>query len=137
MSVRLGTTANPVAAKSMARSVTGATGAPATNVCNFHADPCILTSTFILGLGITNYTNAADLKSYSSEVRVSEATAAVAGEWRGRVRGIRCWGHGLAAAGDGDTFSGAGDLAGKAYLIIKQSPNGGLYLVETTNWEAN
>lgn len=56
---------------------------------------------------------------YSSSVWITDPTTAPANNLRGRMRGFRQWLHSLASATDADTFSGAADLAGKTFLVVK------------------
>jgi len=60
------------------------------------------------------------------------STAAAYTCLRGTMRGF--WGsdHPIATFNDGDTFSGAGALAGKTFRFVKGSANGGVYCIETS-----
>lgn len=127
--------------RSLARSVNGSAGAISGTSVPLIGDGGFNTANavdLVLGVGSTNYTNAADSRLYLAPVRVGQATGSTAGDYRGRLRGLWHFGHPIASAADGDTFSGAGDLAGKTFLVIKTGLNGGLYVVETSNtWDSN
>lgn len=127
--------------RSLARSVSGAAGAISGTNVPLMGDCAFATAAnieHVNGVGSTNYTNAADNRLYLAPIRVGQATSSAAGDYRGRLRGLWEFGHPIASAADGDTFSGAGDLAGKTFLVIKTGLNGGLYVVETSNtWESN
>jgi len=80
---------------------------------------------------ILAYPNPSDNSIYLSRVFLGQ-NASVAGHLRGYFRGYWAWMHAL-GVNDGDTFSGSGDLAGKTFLVIKNSPNQGLFIIETSN----
>jgi len=108
----------------LARSYTGVAGAvPATKATTWAQGT--------LGAGALIYPNPADNSIYLSRVFLS-GTVTNPGSLRGYYRGLWSWLH-SGGANDGDTFSGAGDLAGKSFLIIKNSPNQGLFVIETSN----
>jgi hypothetical protein len=81
-------------------------------------------------LGFLPYPNAADSSIYLSRVFIGSASSPV--HLRGYHRGLWGWCH-SGGVNDGDTFNGSGDLAGKTFLIIKNSPNQGLFVIETSN----
>jgi hypothetical protein len=81
------------------------------------------------GVGALAYPNPGDNSIYLSRAFLYfQAGNAL----RGYFRGLWSWMH-SSGANDGDTFNGAGDLAGKSFLIIKNSPNQGLFVIETSN----
>lgn len=84
----------------------------------------------ILGSGssLPIYPNIADNSIYLSRVFLNASSNSL----RGYMRGFWAWMHNL-GVNDGDTFNGAGDLAGKTFLIIKFGPNQGLFVIETSN----
>ena len=86
--------------------------------------------------GAIAYTNPANSKLFIAPVDI---THTVGGNTkRGRMRGFWHVGHAISNFTNGDTFSGTGDLAGKTFLLIKQSMNAGIYCIETsTTWENN
>ena len=87
-------------------------------------------------VGLTAMLNPADHFIYLAPMRVTHATGG--NTVRGRMRGFWHWGHLLGACSDGQTFSGQGTLAGKSFLVIKQSGNSGVYIMETSNtWDTN
>lgn len=86
------------------------------------------TSGVYMGVGTLLYPNAADLGLYLTQVRLAETS----GTFRGTLRGIWSSCHPVASFNDGDTFSGSGTLAGKAFRVIKSSAAGGLWVVETS-----
>ena len=83
------------------------------------------------GAAYLTYPNPADNSIYLSRVFLGANTNAT-GFLRGYMRGLWDWLH-AGGVNDGDTFNGAGDLAGKTFLIIKNSPNQGLFVIETSN----
>ena len=86
--------------------------------------------------GSINHTNSADRKSYVAPIRIANGSPSV--NFRGRVRGVWHWQHAINTIADGETFTGTGDLAGKTFLVIKQSYNGGVFIVETSStWDTN
>jgi len=134
LSTGLGTSAlNASGSKFLARAYTGAVGSVSS--WSIIADSGLITA--VIGAGSMDYTNPADNRSYSSPVRVTETSGAATGNVRGRLRGLRAWHHAITAASDGDTIPGAVDLAGREFLVVKQSPGAGLWLIETTDWEMN
>jgi hypothetical protein len=52
---------------------------------------------------------------------------------RGRFRGLYGIPHAIASFGDGQTFQGSNDFAGKTFQVIKTGYNGSLWVVETSN----
>jgi hypothetical protein len=87
-------------------------------------------------LGNMTYPNGPDGGLYLSPLWLTEGGVYV----RGRLRGLWHFLHPLAALADGDTFSGAGALSGRAFLFFKPgTPNGlGTFVVETSDtWETN
>lgn len=90
------------------------------------------------GLGVTlngtvPYPNPLDSTIQLHQLFFCDNTTSPVGNIRGRMRGLWHWLHPIAGVTDGDTFTGAGDLAGKSFEIIKQSQNGGVYVVETSD----
>lgn len=86
--------------------------------------------------GTLVYKNTPDGRIYLAPLRVTHSAGG--NQLHGRMRGLWQWGHLLAAASDGDTITGAGDLNGKSFMVIKQSHLGELYVVETSNsWDTN
>jgi hypothetical protein len=93
-----------------------------------HGDAIKGSSTVLLGT--TQFPNAVDTGLYISPVWVCEnATSTV----RGRMRGFYQVLHAVAGFSDGQTFTGAGDYSGKTFMVVKGSPNAGLFLMETSN----
>jgi hypothetical protein len=89
----------------------------------------------LVGAGQMTYPNPVDGGIYASRVRVRDT----AGIFRGYLRGFYDWVHPVAGVIDGDTFTGAsGDYSGKSFLVIKQNPGVGVYLMETSNtWDTS
>ena len=90
--------------------------------------------------GGVDFPNTVDGRIYISPLRILEADASVTtnASIRGHHRGLWFWSHSAASASDADTFTGAGDLAGKSFLVIKSSARGNLYIIETSNtWDTN
>lgn len=87
-------------------------------------------------VGTLTYTNPADSRIYTTPARVIQTTGG--NHVRGRMRGYWLMCHAITNFSDGDTYAGAGDLAGKTFLILKGTGNSGLYILETSNtWESN
>lgn len=85
--------------------------------------------------GLVPYPNNPDSGIYLSPVWLTETTTALL---RGRLRGFWHFLHAIASLNDGDTFSGTGALAGKTFILVKQSLNAGMYCLETSNtWDTN
>jgi hypothetical protein len=79
-------------------------------------------------LGNIPFPNAADSTLYLSPVWVVENSTV-----RGQLRGLYQPLHPVAQFTDGQTFTGALDYSGKSFLIIKTTPNSGLYVLETSD----
>jgi hypothetical protein len=85
-------------------------------------------------LGVIPYTNPEDGGIYISKVWVYDTTTAPAPNLAGRLRGFWHQLHPIASVADGDTVSGTGDLAGRAFLFVKNSAIGpGIYCYETSD----
>jgi len=84
-------------------------------------------------IGVTQYPNATDNGFYISPVWIHDANSTV----RGRMRGFYHVLHALGGFSDGQTFTGTGDYAGKTFILMKQSSNSGVYLIETSNTVEN
>jgi len=85
--------------------------------------------------GSVPYPNNPDSGIYVSPIWITETTTALQ---RGRLRGFWHFLHAIASLNDGDVFAGTGSLAGKTFMLIKQSANAGIYCIETSNtWETN
>lgn len=85
------------------------------------------------------YPNPTDGNVLLSQLWVHEDTG-LQGTVRGRLRGLWQWLHiASAPVNDQDTFSGAGTLAGKTFMILKPAMTAdGIYVVETSDtWETN
>lgn len=80
-------------------------------------------------LGTTIYPNTPDNGLYVSPVWIVEAATSTV---RGRLRGFYQVNHAVANFSDGQTFTGAGDYAGKSFLVLKSSGNAGVYMMETS-----
>lgn len=85
------------------------------------------TSTY---LGNISFPNSVDNALYVSPVWVCENATSIV---RGQLRGIYQVLHPIANFTDGQTFNGALDYNGKTFMIIKQTPNTGIYAIETSN----
>ena len=93
-------------------------------------------NTQIAMVGTVIYSNQPDHKLYLAPLRVSNTTPTV--NFRGKMRGLWHYQHPLTTVADGETFTGSGDLAGKTFLVIKQSPNSSVWIVETSDtWDTN
>jgi hypothetical protein len=68
-----------------------------------------------MSVGILPYPNAVDGGLYVIRVRLHETSAT----FRGLHRGLWSSCHPLASFNDGDTFTGAGTLAGKTFRVVK------------------
>lgn len=82
--------------------------------------------------GIVQTPNGPDASWYLSPIWVHENTVSAV---RGRMRGLFQICHPIASFADGQTFSGAGDYAGKTFQIIKQGTNSGsagMFCLETS-----
>lgn len=81
-------------------------------------------------LGSVTYPNTSDNGLYVSPVWVVENGTSVI---RGRMRGFYQILHAITSFSDGQTFTGLGSYAGKSFLLLKQSGNSGIYLIETSD----
>lgn len=83
--------------------------------------------------GDVPFTNGPDGGIYLCPLQVHET----GGNIRGRLRGCFCWLHTVAGIADGDTFSGSGDFATKAYeavsLVTGAAGTAGVAIMETSN----
>lgn len=82
-----------------------------------------------------NGPNAADGNVYLSRLFLNDASAA--GGLRGYLRGVYSI---ITAVGlnDGDTFTGTGDFAGRTFLVLNKTRNGGVYFaLETSAWDSS
>ena len=71
-----------------------------------------------------------------AQVRVGQSDPSV--NLRGRMRGLWYSNMPDSAMSHGLTFSGAGSLAGKSFMIVRKSGNSGHWIVEISNtWESN
>lgn len=78
--------------------------------------------------------NAADGNMYISRLFLMDALTGTS--LRGYLRGIYQVVTG-ANLNDGDTFSGAGDFAGRTFVILFRTRNGATLALETTAWDAS
>lgn len=86
--------------------------------------------------GVVAYKNGADNMIYLAPLRVHQLVGGI--QFRGRMRGLWHWCHPIAACSDRDTLTGTGDLAGKTFLILKNHPNAGILVFETSDtWDFN
>ncbi len=69
--------------------------------------------------GTVAFTNPENGGVYSSIIWLSDPTTLPVNNLRGRIRGFRQWLHTLASGTDGETFSGAAELAGKTFIEVK------------------
>ena len=91
-----------------------------------------------VGVGNIPFPNPIDGGIYVAPIEMGDPNSSPVGGVRGRMRGFWCGCHAGASFNDGDTFQGAGALAGKAFLVVKAHGNGGYYLIETSNtWDTN
>lgn len=83
--------------------------------------------------------NPADSKIYLSRIIAAElnSTLATGQQYgvRGYYRGIYQLLNGGTGIADGDTFSGAGDFAGRQFLVVGPILGGAMIAVETTAWD--
>lgn len=89
-----------------------------------------------LGAGSQPFPNPSDGGIYLSPIYIGDTTTAPVNSFRGKMRGIWQFGHDYTPLGDGDTFSGVGDLAGRTFMVIR-FVNGssivGICIIETSN----
>lgn len=75
-------------------------------------------------------------------VRLREGSTSTFTNYRGELRGFYHQVHAAASFGDGDTFTGVGDFAGRTFLLIKFSggtsgTSAGVFCVETSDWASS
>ena len=86
--------------------------------------------------GVLPYPHTVDSKIWLSPLYLHETSGVV----RGKYRGLWQWLHPTAGIADQDTWPGAGDLAGKTFLAIRDASisGNGVYVVETSStWDTN
>ena len=81
----------------------------------------------VIGNGAIVYPNTADNSIY-----LGTPLFTIVNSIRGKPRGLWSWLH-SGGINDGDTFSGGGDLAGKTFIGVKNGPNNGIFILETSN----
>jgi hypothetical protein len=82
--------------------------------------------------GVLALPNGPDSKIYLSPIFLHDPTASPY-HVRGHLRGLYHFLHPVATVGDGDTFGGTGEMAGRSFLILKTSGNSGVYVLETSD----
>lgn len=87
-----------------------------------------------IGSGPYNGPNPADARIYLSRLFCSGASAAEG--LRGYVRGLYQIVTAVGLA-DGDTFSGAGEFAGRSFLVLNRTAGGGYLALETSAWDSS
>ena len=95
--------------------------------CGRHGDSSKGSSSALVGSMQTP--NGPDSAWWLSPVWVGENSISAV---RGRMRGLYQMLHATASFADGQTFSGAGDFAGKTFQIFKAGPNSSMYVFETS-----
>lgn len=80
--------------------------------------------------GTVQTPNGPDNSYYLSPIWVAEESGTIV---RGRMRGLYEICHALAGFADGNTFSGAGDFAGKSFEVVLKGINNGFWAIETSN----
>jgi len=87
-------------------------------------------------IGIVALTNPADNRIKLGPLNVTHISGGNTD--RGRLRGLWHFCHPLTGVSDRDTFSGGDDIAGRAFLLLKQGGGGGVYILETSDtWDTN
>lgn len=79
--------------------------------------------------GVFQTPNSADNSIYLSPISAVESASVII---RGRFRGLYQICHPVASFSDGQTFAGGGDYAGKSFLVVLKSVNGGMWALETS-----
>jgi len=80
--------------------------------------------------GFLQTPNGSDNSLYISPVTIHDPLSL---SLRGRMRGFWFVAHPIINFSDGQTFQGAGDYAGKTFMIVKTDPTGGFFAIETSN----
>jgi len=81
--------------------------------------------------GIVTYPNPADGGLYIAPLYLHEGTVTTL---RGRLRGFHHFMHAITGVADGDIFQ----IGSRTFVILKQSQNAGLYVLETSDtWNTN
>jgi hypothetical protein len=81
-------------------------------------------------LGSVPYLNGADNGLYISPIWISDSST---GTVKGRMRGFYQFCHAISNVTDQQTFTGSGDFPNKAFIVVKQTPNAGVYFIETSD----
>lgn len=116
---------------------TSFTGTGGSLQCAKHGDGNMASGTSSVAMaGHMSYPNPTDGGLYISRVYVVEPSGSVR---RGYLRGLYHWVHPTAGVIDGDTFEGTpgSEFDGREFLVVKSSGSGGLYVMETTNWDTS
>lgn len=100
-----------------------------------HGDAAATNNVGLLGPGLVGYPNPTDGYMYLNPLWIHDVGTTPANSLRGRMRGIWQLLNPTSSVSNGDTGSGAssGNLAGKTFLFIKNSPNTSMYVIETSN----
>jgi hypothetical protein len=86
--------------------------------------------------GVIAFTNPADNLVMIPPIRIVHS--ALGNTVRGRYRGRWTFAHPLTSASDRDFYSGQDDLAGRQFIVLEQSANGGFLCYETSDtWDTN
>jgi hypothetical protein len=101
-------------------------------VKNGDAGKCSMASgvQYVLMAGLIPAPNAVDGAIYMSPLWACEVDSS---SLRGRFRGLWFPTHLVSNFGDGQTFSGTGELSGKTFMIISPGVNSGHFAVEISN----
>lgn len=83
-----------------------------------------------------NGPNPVDSNVYLSRIFVANGSSSAANGLRGYLRGIY---QILTAVGlnDGDTFTGAGDFAGRTFVVLNKTRAGAYLAIETSAWDSS
>lgn len=89
--------------------------------------------------GTLPYPNPTDGGLYLSPIRIVDTGSSPANAMRGFMRGLYQPLHAISAFTDRDTFSGTGPYAGKTFIVLKAAGffSSGVYIIETSDWDAN
>jgi hypothetical protein len=81
-------------------------------------------------VGNLPYLNAGDNGLYISPIWIGDPTT---GNLKGRLRGFYQFCHAISNVTDQQTFTGSADFPNSTFIVIKQTPNSGVYFIETSD----
>lgn len=110
----------------------GYTGVGGSTLVGKHCDAAKMGNTTICA-GLVPLTNPSDGGIFLGPIWIHDPTSAPTGHIRGRIRGLWVPLHAVNSVGDLEPFTGTGELAGRTFMFLKQTANGGHFAIETSD----